>query len=223
MTVSYSLIIVSVDFTSGEDTRSVDDCIIINNSIIFKPKQLTPLAAIQILVSVSEKAQSASKQDLALTGPVIGDGFLERSLGLVAAGLDGDFILRTMETDIQEIQRRHSKFQGIIRTMGSFVPMFGMIGTVMGVTQVLKNVTDIGNIVAGMSLALLTTLYGVILSSVIFMPLSNKLKAMSISEIMTKEMISEGIMMILDKEIPLKVEKYLTAFLETKHKKMDQD
>jgi len=191
--------------------------------LIFKQKAIDELEAIHILVSVSEKSQTASKQDLTLTGKPIGDGFINRSLHLVASGLDKPFILRTLETDIQEIERRHVKFINIIRTMGAYAPMFGMIGTVMGVTQVLKNVTDISNIVAGMSLALLTTLYGIVLSSVFFIPLANKLKAQSAKEIMTKEMITEGIMMILDKEIPLKVEKYLTAYLESKHRKDDSD
>ena len=186
--------------------------------LLIKTKVMAPIDAVNLLVQISEKAQGASKQALADEGKGKGDGFLDRSLGMVAAGLDKDFIRRTLETDIAEIQRRHSVVVNMIRTMGSYAPMFGMTGTVMGVTQVLKNVTDISNIVQGMSLALLTTLYGLILSSVIFIPISNKLKAQTVKEVLSKEIILEGIMMILDKEIPLKVQKYLTAFLESSEK-----
>jgi len=107
-----------------------------------------------------------------------------------------------------------------IRNMGSFAPMFGMIGTIMGVTQVLKNVTDIGNIVQGMSLALLTTLYGTVFSAVVFMPVANKLKALNAQEMLAKEIIVEGIAMVMQKEIPLKVEKFLASYLDSKQQKL---
>jgi chemotaxis protein MotA len=186
--------------------------------LIIKPKKLEPLDAVTKLVKVSEAAQRVSKQALVEEGKDVGDGFLERGLSLVAAGLDRDFVQRTLETDIIEIQRRHGSMCTMVRTMGTFAPMFGMTGTVMGVTQVLQNVTDIDTIVSGMSLALLTTLYGLIISALIFIPAANKLKNISAREILTKQIIMEGILAIIDKEIPLKVEKYLQAFLATKEK-----
>ena len=85
--------------------------------------------------------------------------------------------------------------------------------------MVLQNVTDIDTIVSGMSLALLTTLYGLILSSVVFIPISNKLRGMSADELITKEIMMQGVLAIMDKEIPLKVEKYLMAYVESKAKK----
>lgn len=186
--------------------------------LAFGTKAAQPHEAVQILIRVSEKAQTVTKQDLVKEGANFDDGFLERGLGLVAAGLDKDFVRRTLETDVGEIERRHGQMINMVRTMGVYAPMFGMTGTVLGVTQVLKNVTDIENIVAGMSLALLTTLYGLILSTVLFNPLSNKLQARSNKELLTKEIIMEGILAIMDKEIPLKVEKYLAAYLDTKFK-----
>ena len=191
--------------------------------IVVKPKKIQPFEAVSILVNISQKAQAVSKQELAREGIGIGDGFLERALSMVAAGLDKEFIRRTLQTDIDEIQRRHMLVASKVRTMGTFAPMFGMTGTVLGVIQVLKNVTDITNIVSGMSLALLTTLYGLVLSSVVFIPLSFRLKGASSRELLTKEIIMEGTMAILDKEIPLKVEKHLTSYLEGKFKKNSAD
>ncbi len=196
--------------------------LIIIRQVLFRPKKLQPKEAVEILVHVSKVAQTASKQALAKEGVGKGDGFLERALGLVADGLDKDFINRTLETDIMEIRRRHTTMNTNVKTMGSYAPMFGMAGTVIGVIQVLKNVTDIDNIVSGMALALLPTLYGLVLSMIIFIPFSNKLKGMSDSEIMVKEIIREGIMMILDREIPLKVERYLTAYIAKNEMKNDK-
>jgi chemotaxis protein MotA len=191
---------------------------ILFKQLIFKPKRLAPKAVVIKLVKIAEIAQGSNKQNLVKEGVGIGDGFLERALVLVAEGLDAEFIKRTLETDIEEMHARHGAMISMVRSMGSFAPMFGMMGTVMGVTQVLKNVTDIDTIVSGMSLALLTTLYGLILSSILFIPLTNKLRNITARETLSKVIITEGILMILDKEIPLKVEKYLSAYLPGKEK-----
>lgn len=201
--------------TSFKDLKSV---LSVFKQMVFPGKNIEPHLAIKELIKISEKAQTVSKQALAEEGKGIGDGFLHRGMGLIGAGLDREFIEKTLETDIAEVSRRHSKVTTVVRTMGTYAPMFGMTGTVLGVTQVLKNVTDIENIVSGMSLALLTTLYGLILSGVFFIPMANKLKAKTARETLTKEIIMEGILFVYDKEIPLKVEKYLTAFLENKYK-----
>jgi len=175
---------------------------------------LKPKDAVALMIRVSELSQTGNKQALLDEAKGKGDGFLYQGINMMASGLDKDFIDRALETAIFEIGRRHTKMIGVIRNMGSFAPMFGMAGTVIGVTQVLKNVTDIDNIVSGMALALLTTLYGLFLSSVIFIPLANKLKNKSDRERLTKEIVREGMLMVMDKEIPLKVKEYLSAYLD---------
>lgn len=185
-------------------------------------QKLTPEKAVKALVRVSALSQKGNKQAYINEGRGLGDGFLHRALSMVAAGLEKDFIDQTLETDIIEVRRRHSSMIGIIRTMGSYAPMFGMAGTVMGVIQVLKNVTNIDNIVSGMALALLTTLYGLIFSSIIFIPMANRLRMMSDEEVLVKDIIREGVQMVMDKEIPLKVEKYLSAYLASTGKKNEK-
>ena len=86
------------------------------------------------------------------------------------------------------------------------------------VILVLKNVTDINSVVVGMSLALLTTLYGLILSSLIFVPITNKLKFLNETDALIKEIIMEGVLAIMQGQIPLKVEKLLMSYLSTKVK-----
>jgi chemotaxis protein MotA len=189
---------------------------------MMRGKQLKPVDAVNKLVEISEAAQRSSRQDLVNIADGVGDGYLKRGLQLVAAGLEKEFIDRALFTDINEVNKRHNKYINQVRTMGSFAPMFGMAGTVIGVIQVLKNVTDIENIVSGMALALLTTLYGLFMTSILFIPLANKLKENNQKEIVTKQIIREGILMIYEKEIPLKVEKYLMAFLKSTEKDNDK-
>lgn len=187
--------------------------------LLIKPKRVEPVEAIKVLVRLSELAQKTTKQALLEEVRGVGDGFLERSMGLVAAGLDKDFIRRTLETDIYEIERRHAAVAATVRLLGSYAPMFGALGTVLGIVKVLMDVTNVDSVIAGMSLALVTTIYGLILSSFVFIPLANKLKGLSASEILTKEIMMEGVLAIMDKEIPLKVEQYLNAYIGTSAKK----
>ena len=180
-------------------------------------KKSKPNEVIKVLISVAQSAQSGSKQSLGATYKGR-NKFLDRALEMVGAGLDKEFINQTLETDIDELENRHNKMINIVRTMGSYAPMYGMAGTVIGVVQVLKDVTSIETIIGGMSLALLTTLYGLVFTSVLFIPVTNKLKSLSNTEKLANEIIREGILLIMDKEIPLKVEKYLTAYINTAEK-----
>ena len=148
-------------------------------------------------------------------------GFWIVALRMMGAGLDREFVRTALETDIEEMQKRHYKFINVISSMGNFAPMFGMMGTVMGVMLVLQNITDIDSVVSGMALALLTTMYGLILSSVLFIPISHKLKSLTTHDTLVKQIIMKGILAIMDDLIPLKVEKLLIAYLseEVKAKK----
>ena len=98
-----------------------------------------------------------------------------------------------------------------------------MMGTVMGVMQVLQNVTDIDAVVGGMGLALLTTMYGLIISTLYFIPITNKLKYLNDQDGLTKEIIMEGTIAIMDNQIPLMVEKKLMAYLSTADKAKKKD
>jgi len=192
--------------------------------IVFRNRLTRPAEAVEALVQISKAAQSGSRQSLSRLDVVEkGDLFLKRAMKLVGTGLDKEFINNTLVTDSTEIRRRHNTMNSMVSTMGTYAPMFGMAGTVIGVIQVLKNVTDIDNIVSGMALALLTTLYGLFLNSIIFTPLSNKLKILSDKEMLVNEIIREGTWMIMEKEIPLKVEKYLSAYLDRKGQESEED
>lgn len=170
------------------------------------------------LVEVAEKASRNGKQSVLDLGKGFGDGFLDRALTLMGSGLEMEFVRRTLETDITEEKRRHASIAALIRSMGSFAPMFGMMGTVIGIVMLLQNVTDINSVVSGMSLALITTLYGIILSAIFFIPITNKLKYLSTKDSISKEMIMEGVLAIMDNQIPLKVEKMLMSYISTRSK-----
>ena len=185
-------------------------------NLFLKSGTLAPKQSVLLMVDVSEQAQRMSKQDLVNYVQKKDDGFLERAMSMVAAGLDREFIKRTLENDIFERRSRHDLVIHKVSSMGSFASMFGMAGTVIGVVSVLRDVSDMDNIVSGLSLALLTTLYGLFFSTVIFLPLASKLQGKSKREMLSKLILMEGVLSIYDKEIPLKVERYLKSFLDSR-------
>lgn len=182
--------------------------------MFFNKNKKTAASTVEYMVNLSTLSQNGNKQQLIEVVKKEKNHFLEKGVSMVASGLDKEFIDRTLERYTYEIGKRHDKRIRIVRTMGTYAPMFGMAGTVLGVMQVLKNISDIESIVSGMSLALLTTLYGLFLSSILFIPLSDKMKRKSQDEHLKREIMREGILMIMDKEIPLKVKEYLSSYIK---------
>ncbi len=199
-----------------QDFKSVIS--ILSGWMYMKRKSLSHYDVVQTLVRISEEANRSGKASVLEMGKGVGDGYLDRSLELLGSGLEEDFVRNSLVTDIKEEKKRHFRLITIIRSMGAFAPMFGMMGTVMGVMQVLRNVTDIDSIVAGMALALLTTLYGLVMSTLFFIPITNKLKFLSDEDAISKEIMLEGVLAIMRGDIPLKVEKQLMSYLSSKVK-----
>ncbi len=207
--------------TSPKDFLSILN--IISGYMYMKRKKINNYDTVKKLVDIAEEANRLGKESVLEMGKGYGDGFLDRALTLMGSGLDADFIRLALETDILEEKKRHMRIIAMVRAMGAFAPMFGMMGTVMGVMQVLQNVTDIDSVVGGMGLALLTTMYGLILSTLYFIPITNKLKFLNDQDGLTKEIIMEGVMAVMNNQIPLMVEKKLMGYLSTADKSRKKD
>lgn len=218
----FFILVVGGTFASTMISSSVYDfknIMIVFFRLIFPKRKIKAKELISILVKLAEATQTQTKQDLPLLLPKkIDDGFLNRGVQLIADGLDRDFIKKTLETDISELHRRHLKLIQFVRTMGTYAPMFGMVATVLGLVKTLQDLNNTKNVSSGMSLAMVSTLYGLFCSAIIFIPIANKLKSISEKETLIKEIMKEGLLMIIDKAIPLKVEYYLLAYLENKYK-----
>ena len=191
---------------------------IISGYMYMKRKKIDNYKTVLKLVEIAEEANRSGKESVIEMGKGYGDGFLDRALTLMGSGLENEFVAIALETDILEEKKRHLRIISMVRAMGSFAPMFGMMGTVMGVMQVLQNVTDIDSVVNGMGLALLTTMYGLIISTLYFIPITNKLKYLNDQDGLTKEIVMEGIIAIMDNQIPLMVEKKLMAYVSSADK-----
>ena len=112
----------------------------------------------------------------------LNDYFLTKGLQMVSDGIPRQEIIRALNTEITIMQSRHKLGREIFQAMGSFAPAFGMIGTLIGLVQMLSDLSDPSSLGPSMATAILTTFYGALMANLIFLPLSNKLKRRSEKE-----------------------------------------
>jgi len=141
------------------------------------------------------------------------DAFFVKGLQMVVGGQDAEEIRDLMSLETQYLQERHSTGKAILEFMGASAPAFGMIGTLIGLVQMLANLSDPSGIGVGMATALITTFYGAFAANLFFIPLAGKLGIYSKAETLAMEMITEGICSIAQGENPSAVREKMQAFI----------
>ncbi|THB67933.1 MAG: motility protein A [Desulfovibrio sp.] len=173
-----------------------------------------PSENIRKLLELSETARRESL--IALEKVSVPDAFMARGIMLIADGTEENLVRSVMQLDIDNMKTRHRRGMGVFKSMGTYAPAMGMIGTLVGLVQMLQNLDDPSSIGPAMAVALLTTFYGAVLSNVIFLPISNKLEQRSIEEANFMEITVEGVIGILNGEHPNILKEKLASFLEPK-------
>jgi len=145
--------------------------------------------------------------------PNLDNIFFIKGLQMLVDGRDAEQIRDFMAIEIQYLQDRHLTGKKILEFMGSSAPAFGMIGTLIGLVQMLRNLSSPDAIGGGMAVALLTTFYGALSANLIFIPLAGKLGIYSKAETTVIEMIVEGICAIAQGDNPTIVREKLQSFI----------
>lgn len=144
----------------------------------------------------------------------IKDPFVKNGIMLIMDGTDPELVKSMLETQSYFTDERHGNLISIFETASTCAPAFGMVGTLIGLINMLKNLTgDMNTIGPSMSLALITTFYGVIFANLIFNPIAKQLQARNADELLCKDIIIEGILSIQDGENPRVIEDKLKAFI----------
>jgi len=151
------------------------------------------------------------------------DEFLVKGLRLAIDGMDSDAIEEILRTEIRFVEERHTLGAEIFTTMGTYAPAVGMLGTIIGLVQMLMQMKDPSQIGAPMAVALLTTFYGTILANLVFLPVAGKLRTRSKNEVLLKEMVLEGILSIQSGDNYRVVEQKLKAFIPPKMREEVQE
>ncbi|MDP4153156.1 MAG: motility protein A [Bacillota bacterium] len=169
---------------------------------------------------IIDLANIARKEGLlSLEGSTFNDPFLQKGVELIIDGTDPELVKDILETDIDYTSSRHQMGQQVFGSMAQFAPAYGMIGTLVGLINMLRLLNDPSKVGPNMGVALITTFYGVILANLLFIPMANKLKAQSADEILQKELYVEGLLSIQNGENPRIIKDKLDAFLSKKLRK----
>ena len=184
--------------------------------LIFKSPNLNTVEMIQKIIEISNVARKEGLLSLEEAAADMDEPFLKKGILLIVDGTDPDLVRAIMETELVSIEGRHKTNIGFWDTWGAMGPAWGMIGTLVGLVNMLYHMDDVANLGPAMAVALITTLYGSLLANWICGPVASKLKADNGAEMMMKEVMIEGLLSIQAGENPRVIEEKLKSFLAPK-------
>lgn len=178
-----------------------------------KVNKFDELGSIELLVKLADKARRDGLLSLEDEAKKITDKFLQRGIMMVVDGIDPAQVRDILEVTVEQMKARHHVGIGFFASAGGFSPTFGIIGTVMGLINVLKQLDDPSALGKSIAAAFLATLWGLLMANLIYLPLSGKLKAKTEEEATVRYMQLEGIIAIQAGENPRVVREKLSAYI----------
>jgi chemotaxis protein MotA len=140
--------------------------------------------------------------------------FLKRGVQLVIDGADKEFIQNMMETEIGFIRERHKVGQEVFNSLGTYAPAFGIIGTILGMIMMMSTLDDVAQVPRRMALCLSAAFFGLGAGYLLFLPMAGKLKRRSEEELLIKEIIIRGVLLLQTGVAPSLMESNLKAYLD---------
>lgn len=188
----------------------------LGGKVAFTHKKIEPR---QLIDEIAKLAEIARKQGpLGLESAETNDDFLAKGLQYIADGYDPEFIRESLERERDLNLERLEEGQRIFKAIGDSAPAFGMIGTLVGLVQMLANMGDPSSIGPAMAIALLTTLYGALIANLIALPIADKLALKAKVEEVNQTLVLDGILQIRDSKSPALIREMLVAYLPQKHR-----
>ena len=191
--------------------------------LVFKVPALNTADMIKKIIELSNIARKEGLLSLEEAATDLDEPFLKKGILLIVDGTDPELVRAIMETELVSIEGRHKNLISFWETLGTMGPAWGMIGTLVGLVNMLNNMEDPSSIGPSMAVALITTLYGSVLANWLCAPVANKLKADNASEMMQKEVMIEGLLSIQAGENPRVIEEKLKSFLAPKERENPEE
>ena len=186
---------------------------------VFKTFDYGEKTTVQNMVALSEKARREGILALEEGLDDLDDPFLKEGLRLMVDGNDGSAIRSILENEMAQAESRHMAWINVVIQWAGFAPGYGMMGTVIGLIGMLRNLEDKSALGPNMAVALITTLYGSMLANWLFGPLAQKLIMQNGNEMNVKEMVLEGILSIQAGDNPRILGQKLLTYLDPKSRK----
>ena len=169
-----------------------------------------------ILAQIVEFANKARKNGIVSLDadlPSVHDPFLKQALMLAVDGTEPSEVRKIMELELANKSEIEEKIPAVFEAAGGYSPTVGIIGAVLGLIQVMKNLDNIDEVGKGIATAFVATIYGVAVANLICLPAAGKLKFRHREEVMLKEMMLEGVCSILEGMNPRMIDTKLRTFL----------
>lgn len=186
--------------------------------VIFPPKRMSSREVLRILTELAAKARRDGIYSLAENTSSLPHPFLKDCVGMLAYEMEYDTIREMLEQELATTRARHVQISNVFRSAGTFAPIFGLLGTLIGVVQVLRNITDPKSMGASMAIAMTASFYGIFLANFFFLPIAGKLNYYSEEEMTLKELIAKGTLYIHKGDNPWEVSRKLSTFLSHLHR-----
>jgi chemotaxis protein MotA len=175
---------------------------------------VTPTSAKKTIEEIAKLAEIARRESVfALEKAPVSDAFLKKAMTLAADNRPPEVIQSILQMEVDAIQSRHSLGAAMLDNLAVDGPAFGMIGTLIGLVQMLQNLSDPSAIGPAMAVALLTTFYGSCLANIIAGPFKNRIIERSKGEITSMNIIIAGTLGIVSGENPRLIKEKLSAYL----------
>ncbi|MBO5426423.1 MAG: motility protein A [Lachnospiraceae bacterium] len=188
-------------------------------TLVFKVPKANETETIKSIIELSNLARREGLLALEESTNNLDDEFMKKGVMLIVDGTDPELVRSILEAELINVDARHQENIGFWKNLGAMGPAWGMIGTLIGLINMLKDLSDPDSIGPNMAVALITTLYGSVLANWICTPVANKLTKQNDMEIKLKEVMIEGILSIQAGENPRVIEEKLKSFLAPKDRK----
>lgn len=182
-------------------------------SLIFKVPQIDTVGTIKQIIELSNVARKEGLLALEESANTLEEPFMKKGILLIVDGTDPELVRGILEAELVNTDTRHQKNISFWKQVGALGPAWGMIGTLIGLVLMLKNLSDPDTIGPNMATALITTFYGSFIANWLSAPVANKLTANNDAETRLKEIMIEGLLSIQAGENPRVIEEKLKSFL----------
>ena len=181
---------------------------------IFVERKQTPNAIIEEVIGYAAKARKNGIVSLEQDALQVEDPFLRKAIDLAVDGTDLQEIRKMMELEMSLDEQHGEMAAKVLEAAGGYSPTIGIIGAVLGLMQVMKNLANIDEVGRGIATAFVATIYGVAAANVFFLPVGGKIRARRQAGLLLKELMLEGVSGIVEGLNPKLIRTKLEAYLE---------
>jgi len=175
--------------------------------------EASPEKLIPVLVNLAEQSRMRGLTALKEADTRVAKGFLNRAATAALEYNNHEFVRQVLEQEINQSVDDMNEVANVYRTMGVMAPMFGLLGTLIGIIEVLKDLGNPESVGPAMAIAITSAFYGIFLSNMVCGPIAGKMRAKVWMEVRMKSMIMEGVLEIMKGSVPLLVERRLQSYL----------